>query len=336
MSEDEARPGKKRPTVDDFDFDAEQDDAGAAPLDLATERRRPQTLDMAMRVWGDPTLVAKLAEAERVGPLRTLASIFGSETWADRRTLPFTMITDLLRAALLEKLRDGRLSATGFERGAPVHAPPSGILAERWHCLIPDFSDSSATGAGIFLSGIRVREPGSVPDVPTDELGRPPAFSQPITLVASTGRGMEDGDPEHGASSQDQQVSDPGTPELARPLMFEVDGVRGEIRFAGGPVLRGRHARIIVALLPAYHAGLQAGTGLDAFKFCLSPHLADALKLSDQSLRQYLSGLRRELEAQFDEAFGIKPGSDDVVQSKKPHGYRLNPDLRQVASLGSP
>lgn len=157
-------------------------------------------------------------------------------------------------------------------------------------------------------------------------------------VVVGTGLGMKDGlhrDPVQGEAPVDQQVSDRGIKELARPLTFEIDGSRGEVRFLGGPVLRGRHARILSELLPAYQDGLRAGNGSGAFKFCQLPDLAKRLKLSQQSLRQYVTGLRRELETQFHDAFGVKPAIYDVLESSKWHGYRLNPELRQVASLGS-
>jgi DNA-binding winged helix-turn-helix (wHTH) protein len=117
----------------------------------------PQTLGEAMLTWGDLDLLAELRRTlDADEPLTTMASLFGKETAADRRGLPYTRVTDQLRADLIEKLCDGQLVATGFAGGAPPDALPTPIRPERWRVLTPDFETSSATGSDITLSDIRV------------------------------------------------------------------------------------------------------------------------------------------------------------------------------------
>lgn len=162
MSGDEEDHSHQLPRPDQIRSTAPSEDGWSRvtlPPDVTPPPNVRQTLAEAMLRWGDPKRVAALVEHEQMGSLSTFASIFGKETEAARRALPYTRITDELRDALIEKLRDGRLAATGFLQGAAPNAPPSVILAERWNTLTPDFGDSSATGSGIVLTGIRVSEP---------------------------------------------------------------------------------------------------------------------------------------------------------------------------------
>ncbi len=162
MSGDEEDHSHQLPRPDQIRSRAPSQDGWSRvtlPPDVTPPPNVRQTLAEAMLTWGDPKRVADFLEHEQTGPLSTFASIFGKETDADRWALPYTRVTDELRDALIGKLRDGRLAATGFLQGAAPNAPPSVILAERWNTLTPDFGDSSATGSGIVLTGIRVSEP---------------------------------------------------------------------------------------------------------------------------------------------------------------------------------
>ncbi|MDB5379793.1 MAG: hypothetical protein JWR00_4239, partial [Rubritepida sp.] len=152
-------------------------------------------------------------------------------------------------------------------------------------------------------------------------------------ILGSLAQDVQIRDPVQEEASVDQQVKDRGIKQLPRPLTFEADAARCEIRFAGSVALRQRHAKIILSLLPAYQDGQSAGRGMAGFAFCHSRDLAKRLNLSEQSLRQYLTGLRRELKEQFLAAFGTQPAIYDVIETDRWRGYRLNPHIRLTPSF---
>lgn len=74
-----------------------------------------------------------------------------------------------LAASLLTRLRAGELISDGYDSRSPLDGPRRSIVADRWAALTPRFSDGSASGLGLHITGIRVfdnarktssREPG--------------------------------------------------------------------------------------------------------------------------------------------------------------------------------
>lgn len=66
-----------------------------------------------------------------------------------------------LRAELWGKLLRGELIAYGFSNQAPLDAPRRPIAAERWHDLVIDVRNSTASGPGIEITQIRIHRPGA-------------------------------------------------------------------------------------------------------------------------------------------------------------------------------
>lgn len=67
-----------------------------------------------------------------------------------------TMVIGHLETSLLKRLLAGELVAYGFSSHAPLDAPARAVLPERWATLTPNFTNCSAAGPGLQVSGIRV------------------------------------------------------------------------------------------------------------------------------------------------------------------------------------
>ncbi|MBI0535681.1 hypothetical protein D9599_08855 [Roseomonas sp. KE2513] len=120
---------------------------------------------------------------------------------------------------------------------------------------------------------------------------------------------------------------------VPRPLTFTIDASRGQVLFDGQIVLKKRHAAIIRALLPAYQEGQRAGRGDTGHPFVPTRSLATAVGTTEDSLRHFVVGLRKTLTEQSRTAFGVPFQLDDVIDSRKFQGYRLNPHLRLGTAL---
>jgi hypothetical protein len=120
---------------------------------------------------------------------------------------------------------------------------------------------------------------------------------------------------------------------VERPLTFSIDRLHKQVRINGEIVLARKHAAIVQALLQAYQDGLRAGRAPVGHAFVRTRTLAADVGVSQEGLRQYIVGLRRSLADQSRKAFGAPLAPDDVIESMKFQGYRLNPHLRFGTSL---
>jgi DNA-binding winged helix-turn-helix (wHTH) protein len=119
----------------------------------------PQTLADALLAWGDPEAVAEmthLAQEGYNGP--RLVILGGPETTSERNVSRYQSLRAQLESALIEKLREGSLTATGYSSRAAIDAAPVTIPADRWRVLTPNFMDSTAAAPGLTISGILVSE----------------------------------------------------------------------------------------------------------------------------------------------------------------------------------
>jgi DNA-binding winged helix-turn-helix (wHTH) protein len=131
-------------------------------------KTKGKTLAEALVAWGDPAAVAEmlsLAEEGYDSPLMII--ILGAPpSEYERKTFRYQKLREGLEAAFLAKLRDGPLVTMGYVHGSSVNEPPVIILSDRWRVLTPNYEDSSATGAGMTVSGILVYEDESAAGVP--------------------------------------------------------------------------------------------------------------------------------------------------------------------------
>jgi DNA-binding winged helix-turn-helix (wHTH) protein len=109
-----------------------------------------------LMVWGDPSAVAEMTRLAKEGYDAPIFIVGRPETESDRKALRYRGLRGELKTALVEKLREGLLVATGYDSRASLAAPPATIPADRWRVLAPSFEESSAAGGGLAISGILV------------------------------------------------------------------------------------------------------------------------------------------------------------------------------------
>ena len=127
--------------------------------DKAPLTNNPLTLEEALRAWGDPAEVAEMTILRKEGAHEPLVHYpLGIDPVPDYvvRRDRYDELRKQLEAAFVAQLQDGSLEARGYDERAPINAERVIVPAERWHELIPNFDGSSAAGAGVTISGIRV------------------------------------------------------------------------------------------------------------------------------------------------------------------------------------
>ena len=110
-------------------------------------------------------------------------------------------------------------------------------------------------------------------------------------------------------------------PALPRPISFSV--LPRRVVFAEHVELQGRPVQLIKALLPKFTTQ----------EFVPAEQILTALNINDSTLRQLVSRTRDLLATQFKVAFGVTVELDDVIQSRRWKGYRLNPYLAFTPQL---
>lgn len=115
---------------------------------------------------------------------------------------------------------------------------------------------------------------------------------------------------------------------LAAPVLeFAIDVGANHVLFRGGLILKGANFRVVDALL----AGFRGAKASDSeIPFMAPTALADRLQLDDQSMRQQLRRLRKELEP-LAVTLGVPMDQDTFIETKERAGYRLNPNVREIA-----
>lgn len=110
-------------------------------------------------------------------------------------------------------------------------------------------------------------------------------------------------------------------------LEFAINDNANHVLFRGGLVLKGANFRFVGALLGLFR---EAKSEDSEFPFLPPTILADRLQLDEQSMRQQLRRLRKELEP-LAVTLGIPMDQDTFIETKERAGYRLNPSLRETA-----
>lgn len=118
-----------------------------------------KTLAEALLAWGDPAAVAEMIQLASEGCDGPQIVILGEPAGEyERKVLRYQELRSQLEQELIKKLRSDSLVATGYDSRAAIDAPPVAIPADRWRVLTPIFEDSSATAAGMTITGILVYE----------------------------------------------------------------------------------------------------------------------------------------------------------------------------------
>jgi len=115
---------------------------------------------------------------------------------------------------------------------------------------------------------------------------------------------------------------------LNKPVCeFAVDEEAGVILFRDGSSLSGKNYNLVKTLLPNFEKGKSQDADVDYFS---PPDLANELQVTEQSLRQQVGRLKKEIEQSVPANLGIVFGDDGFIENKHGTGYRLSPLLKKV------
>ena len=139
----------------------------------------PLSLFEAMCAFGDPDRVSEMICLDHQGYSGPKIFFMGPITGDELPVWRYRELRQQLEEDLVAKLRAGTLVAIGYDSRAPISAPAVTIPADRWHVLVPNFDASTATDAGIDVTGILVQRVSSIE-----------APSQPTAAMAEDGLGQ--------------------------------------------------------------------------------------------------------------------------------------------------
>jgi 7-cyano-7-deazaguanine synthase in queuosine biosynthesis len=116
-------------------------------------------------------------------------------------------------------------------------------------------------------------------------------------------------------------------PIVERRFIFALDYKARRVVFTDGPVVKGRNFDLVARLAAQFQADLAAGKSPEKFAYVPTGTLLRDLEIQEHSLGQRVFRTRKELERQFIDAIDYMLDDQDVIQSDRWKGYRLNPYL---------
>jgi 7-cyano-7-deazaguanine synthase in queuosine biosynthesis len=124
------------------------------------------------------------------------------------------------------------------------------------------------------------------------------------------------------------------TKEVAqRRFVLAFDHKARKVLFSDGPIIERSNFDLLARLAVQYRADLAAGKTPEEFSFVPTDTLERDLRIQEHSLLQRVFRTRRELERQFIDCIDYMVDDQDVIQSDRWKGYRLNPYLVLAEAL---
>lgn len=175
------------------------------------------------------------------------------------------------------------------------------------------------------LDAALVRHPASLMAMITSAAGQQPVYADPIERepVPSTYDG-----------------SDAATVAPRRTIVA-LDRSTHRVIVDPGIILRGNAFKLIAALADRFEEEVASQKSREAFGYTRRKRLEERLGWSEEQLRQQVLRTRRDLARRVAKATGYTLDAEDVIQSRKWHGYRLNPYIvivepAQISDLHHP
>jgi 7-cyano-7-deazaguanine synthase in queuosine biosynthesis len=112
-----------------------------------------------------------------------------------------------------------------------------------------------------------------------------------------------------------------------RRFIFAIDDKARRVVFSDGPMVKGRNFDLLVRLVAQFRADLAAEKTPEDFCFVPTKTLKRDLQIEEHSLLQRVLRTRKDLERQFIDGIDYMLDDQDVIQSDRWKGYRLNPYL---------
>jgi hypothetical protein len=126
------------------------------------------------------------------------------------------------------------------------------------------------------------------------------------------------------------QAASDNKPITVRRFVFALDDAARRVMFSDGPVVKGRSFDLFVRLAAQFRTDLAVRKSPEEFTYVPTRMLLRDLKIQEHSLGQRVFRVRKELERQFISAIDYMLDDQDVIQSDRWKGYRLNPYLLLV------
>ena len=115
---------------------------------------------------------------------------------------------------------------------------------------------------------------------------------------------------------------------LTAPILeFAFDDVAERVLFQGGHHLDGANYRFVKALIADFRSAKKVRSEIP---FALSYDVAERMNLTDQSMRQQLSRLRKAIDP-LAVMLGLTLDQNSLVETNDGAGYRLNPACREIS-----
>src|SRR5262249_26125485 len=110
-----------------------------------------------------------------------------------------------------------------------------------------------------------------------------------------------------------------------RQFLFAMDHKTKIVVFAGGPQLKGVAYELFAILAEQYRRNHDNGPSKDAYVFVRATDPRKILHVNEATLRKRVLAARTSLSRQFSEAIDYLIDEQDIIQSRRWSGYRLNP-----------
>jgi hypothetical protein len=115
-----------------------------------------------------------------------------------------------------------------------------------------------------------------------------------------------------------------------RRLTLALDEKTCRVLFVDGPILKGKSFELFARLAIQFRSDHAAGKRPEEFSFVRTGELLGDLNIAEHTLGQRVFRIRKDLEQQFLDATDFMLDQQDVIQSDRWKGYRLNPYLLLV------
>jgi hypothetical protein len=173
-------------------------------------------------------------------------------------------------------------------------------------------------------------------DVLNDELKRSANLDEVLSLPATSLLAMINSpaglrhqylDPIEWEPTPAAQAGLDDRPVSLRRFVFAIDAQAKRVSFADGPELKGVAYLLIAKLAEQLVRDTQGGRPNDQCTFIKTKELLASLKVDEPRLRARVRDARSSLSRQFVEHIDYLIDEQDIIQSRRWAGYRLNPNL---------
>jgi 7-cyano-7-deazaguanine synthase in queuosine biosynthesis len=117
------------------------------------------------------------------------------------------------------------------------------------------------------------------------------------------------------------------------PLQLAIDHETGDVVVRDVTRLTGADSKLVCALEVFHREDRQAGRAPENFRYMTPDKLANSLGYADEvAVRQRVSRCRKDLREAFLTVHDQKLPTGSLIETRRPDGYRLNPQIRFIAA----